>query len=395
VIRSLLFSTLYPNAVHPAHGIFVETRLRGLMATGQVSARALAPVPWFPSRNQWFGEYAKLASVPLCELRHGIHIDHPRYLTIPKVGMNIAPFLMAASLKPHFDRIMASHDSPHLIDAHYFYPDGVAAVLLGRHYGKPVVVTGRGTDLHCIPKYTIPRLMIRFAANKSSAIITVCQALKETLIGLQIPEKKIVVLKNGVDLSLFRPLEDRDCMRKKLGLTGTTLISVGRLIALKGHHLIIEALKELPDCDLLIAGSGPEDKKLRKIAKKMEVEKRVRFLGPVPHDNLANLYGAADMLVLASDREGWANVLLESMACGTPVVATRVWGTSEVVTSSNAGILIDNREARSIADGVRRLLSAQPDRDLTRKHAEGFSWDATTEGQLRIFRQVTGLAASL
>ncbi len=95
MIRTLLFSTLYPSSVRPSHGIFVETRLRHLLASGQVETRVVAPVPWFPLRHKAFGEYARHAAVPRHETRNGIEIDHPRYLLQPKIGMNSAPTALA------------------------------------------------------------------------------------------------------------------------------------------------------------------------------------------------------------------------------------------------------------------------------------------------------------
>jgi glycosyltransferase involved in cell wall biosynthesis len=112
-------------------------------------------------------------------------------------------------------------------------------------------------------------------------------------------------------------------------VTGTTIVSVGRLDENKGQHLTIEALTKLPDVNFLIAGGGTEEANLKALAQRLGVADRVHFLGMVPHEELASLCSAADISVLASAREGWANVLLESMACGTPVVATDIWGTAE------------------------------------------------------------------
>jgi glycosyltransferase involved in cell wall biosynthesis len=108
----------------------------------------------------------------------------------------------------------------------------------------------------------------------------------------------------------------------------------------------------------------------------------------MPQAELPRIYSAADALVLASDREGWPNVLLEAMACGTPVVATRVGGVPEVVTSAAAGILVDDPSPDAIAAAARRLLSEPPDRNETRAYAEAFSWDDTTQGQLSLFERI-------
>jgi len=271
-----------------------------------------------------------------------------------------------------------------LIDSHYFYPDGVAAVRMARDFGKPVTITARGTDLNLLPQYPVPRRQIVWAATHAQGLITVCQALKDELIALDIPDDKVTVLRNGVDLEMFQPV-DRDSARETLGLTGRTLLSVGLLIERKGHDLIVSALSRLPDTTLLIAGDGPERASLEKLAADEGVTDRVRFLGRVEHASLRDVYGAVDALVLASSREGWANVLLEAMACGTPVVASNVWGTPEIVADPVAGVLMADRTPNDLADAVQALFAALPDRDATRRYAEQFSWDATTNGQETLF----------
>lgn len=386
-VRILNFTTLFPNVSQPAHGIFVETRLRHLLAAGSVEASIVAPVPWFPSRNRRFGTYGGLAKVPPVESRAGLTVHHPRYPVIPKVGMSVAPTLLYLAVRGYVRRVLQSEGDIDLIDAHYFYPDGVAAVLLGRELGKPVVITGRGTDINLIPRYALPRYQLLWAATRAAGLITVCHALKDELVALGVPSGKVQVLRNGVDLDVFRPL-DRDAERQRLGLSGPTLLSVGGLIERKGHHLIIEALRELDGFTLLIAGSGPERAALERLAATIGVGDRVRFLGLVPHDRLAQLYNAAHALVLGSSREGWANVLLEAMACGTPVVATDVWGTAEVVAAPAAGVLVKERSPAALAEGVRRLWTAPPARAETRAYAEGFAWDPTTKGQLELFASI-------
>lgn len=387
-MKILTYTTLYPDSSRPGHGIFVENRLRHLVADGAVQSRVVAPVPWFPSSRPAFGEYASYARVPKAEQRNGISVQHPRYLLLPKVGMTTAPYLMARATQGVVRSILDSGYQFDLIDAHYFYPDGVAAVMIGKALGKPVVITARGTDLNLIPQYALPRRMIRWAAESSAAMITVCQALKDVLLEMGLADSRVTVLRNGVDLQLFRPPSDREALRSKLDIRGTTILSVGYLIERKGHHLIVDALRHLPSVKLLIAGDGPDRARLLEQARGAGVADRLTLLGRLDARQLADYYGAADALVLASSREGWANVLLESMACGTPVVATRIWGTPEVVGDDAAGRLVDERTPQALADGVRALLERAPDRGATRRYAEGFSWDATTAGQKAIFERV-------
>jgi len=388
-MKVLLFSSLYPSSVRPIHGIFVETRLRELIKTGQVEAKVVAPVPWFPSKAKRFGEYAQFAATPRQEQRNGLEVHHPRYLLLPKVGMNLAPYTMALGALATVKRLQREGFDFDLIDAHYYYPDGVAAGLLAKWLGKPFFVTARGTDLTLIPEYPFPRKLILKTAEQASGSIGVCKALMDTLEELGADPAKLHTLRNGVDLERFVP-EPREAARARLGLNtqGRYLLSVGHLIERKGHHIAIEALASLPGVTLLIAGSGPEEASLKALAARLGVADRVRWVGVVPQTDLKWWYSAADALTLCSSREGWANVLLEAMACGTPVVATNIWGTPEVVSTSSAGILMAQRTSAALSDAWERLLSHYPARSLTRDHAESFSWDSTTLGQLKTFNQI-------
>lgn len=389
MIKILTFSTLFPNSVSPSHGVFVETRLRHLVASGKISARVLAPVPWFPSKNPIFGQYAKFAKIPSEEMRCGLRVEHPRYFLPPTIGMTPAPLLLALSASRSIKKMLAAGEDFDLIDAHYFYPDGVAAVILGQWFNKPVVITARGTDISLIPEHTIPRKMILWAARHAAGMITVCQALKDAMVELGIPAEDIVALRNGVDLKLFKPL-DRQEERARLNLTRRALLSVGHLIPRKSNDLIIRALPDLPDTDLIIAGDGPEKAMLTALAAEIGVVDRVRFVGVLQQAELRRYYNAVDALVLASSREGWANVLLEAMACGTPVIASNVWGTPEVVAAPEAGVLMPSRTPEGVVSGVKALFANYPEHAATRRYAEKFSWNDTTAGQLNIFKKILG-----
>ena len=387
-MRTLVLSTLYPNTAQPRHGIFIENRIRDQVRSGRIEARVMAPVPWFPISNKIFGDYAKFAQAPKKEERHGIPITYPRYPLIPKFGMTVAPALLAASLIRPIQKIIAEGFDFDVLDTYYFYPDGVAAILLGRHFRKPVVISALGTDINLIPQYTLPRKMIQWAARNAAGITTVCQALKDGLVDLGVPENSVRVVLHGVDLQLFQPPANREELRINMGLKRRTLLSVGHLIERKGHHIAIEALKSLPDMELIIAGDGPDEAALKRLANTCGVDSRVRFLGHVNQGDLRTYYGAADALILASSREGIANVLLEAMACGTPVVATKVWGAPEVITSPEAGVLVPERNAEALAASIRTLFGHYPDRHATRRFVERYSWAQTTEDHVALLNEI-------
>lgn len=347
----------------------------------------MAPVPWFPFSSGRFGRYARFARIKTTEQRFGITVDHPRYPVIPKIGMPLAPFLLALFSYPAVSKLLAEGYDFDLIDAHYYYPDGVAAAMLAKWLDKPLVITARGSDINIIPNYYLARRMILWAARKADYTITVCEALKHEMIRLGAAADRIGVFRNGVDLEFFKAL-DPDSIREKLGITRPSLLSVGNLVELKGHHLVIKALQYLPDFQVLIAGDGEESGNLKELAGTIGVADRVSFLGILSHAQLVEYYSAVDVLVLASSSEGWANVLLESMACGTPVVATRSGGTPEVVTGPEAGVLIDQRSAEAIAAGILQVIRYPPGREMTRKYAENFSWESTVCAIAKTFMTV-------
>lgn len=392
-LNILSITTLYPNGEDPTFGVFVENRLRKLAERPGVRIDVIAPVPWFPFSHALFGRYGRFARVPAREHRHGITVHHPRYVQLPKIGTHLSPFLLYLSLLSHLRAKGPDLAEIDVIDAHVYYPDGVAAALLARTLKKPIAVTARGTDLNLYPKrYPLVGRMIAKTALEVDASITVCAALKNVLVEMGAEPGNVHVMRNGVDLTLFHPV-DRETARRQWQLTRPTLVSIGHLIERKGHDLVIQAIAYLSGIDLIIAGDGPERARLERLVEALGLGDRVRFAGVVAHEDLAHLYSAADALVLASSREGWPNVLLEALASGTPVIATRNWGTPEIVSAPEAGLLVDQRTPEAIADAIGTLLAAPPDRRATRQFAEAFSWDATTEAQLSLFSSFLATAS--
>lgn len=386
-VRILTITTLYPNAAMPTHAMFVENRLRRIVATGRVDARVIAPVPWFPFRHARFGDYAAYARTPRAEIRHGIEIGHPRYLVVPKVGMTLQPYSYAFAVRREILRLQAMGFSFDVIDSHYVYPDGVAAARLGVAFGTPVVVSARGSDLNLIATLPGPKAQIEAAIPHIDRLITVSAALGERAKALNFPAEHVTVLRNGVDPDVFYPVDGSE-WRARTGNAGPVLVSVGNLVPLKGHDIAIRALRTIEDAHLLIAGRGPEHGALEALAAKLGLSDRVHLVGAMPQEALKTLYSAADVLILASEREGWPNVLLEAMACGTPVVATNVGGIPEIVTEPVAGRIAATRTPEAIADAVNELLAAPTNRDDVRTYAKRYDWEETISKQVALYEEM-------
>ncbi len=269
------------------------------------------------------------------------------------------------------------------IDAHYVYPDGFAAVLLGRSLGIPVIVSARGTDISLFPTFRTIRPMIRWTLQNAAGTVAVSNALKELMLELGAPADRASAIGNGVDTGRFQPVDRQDA-RRKLGMSedGEIIVSVGNLVPVKGHQFLIPAIAQLvarhPKIRLYIVGEGGSRAALEALARRAGLQDRIFFAGRKPNEELKYWYSAADVSCLASSREGWANVLLESLACGTPVVATRVWGTPEIISSPELGVLVD-QTVESIAGGLELALQKRWDREYLTRYAASRTWDVVAE----------------
>jgi glycosyltransferase involved in cell wall biosynthesis len=374
--------------VDPIHGIFVERRLIELRNALKFQSTVIAPVPWFPSTAPIFGQYAGFAHVCDDETRSGITVKHPRYISIPKIGMNIAPKLMARACMPVFQQLQKEWGSISLIDAHYAYPDGVAAAMIAKAFDIPLIITARGSDINLIAEYQSPKRQIVQAADVASRLIAVSDALAEKMRSIGIHSDKIVVLPNGVDLEFFSP-GNQDIERQRLGLTGPVLLSAGALKTAKGHDIAIELLTRAPDVTLVVAGGGPDEDKLHSLARQLGVQHRVRFTGRIGPSDLLAYYRAADALVLMSEREGMPNVILESLACGTPVIASPVGGIPEMINKPEVGLLVRQRDVDGLEEAWHELQLDLPQADSVRACAKKYSWDRSIQGLKNVILEST------
>jgi teichuronic acid biosynthesis glycosyltransferase TuaC len=388
-LRVLVFSSLFPSDARPRHGIFVETRLAHLAKNFPIDARVIAPVPWFPSTSACFGAYAALAATPRRAMRrNGVPVSYPRYLMFPKVGMALQPNSMARAALVDIRALQRAGWQPDLIDAHYLYPDSVAAAIVADHLQLPLVVTARGTDVNVLARMPGPGRRILQMSQYAAAVIAVSSRLRQALIDIGMASSKLFVLRNGVDTEMFHPT-DRLAARARFGFDyRPTAVCVGNLVEEKGFELAIDTVAQMRDWQLLIVGDGPTRTRLAQHAARLGIDQRIRFQPNIAQHELVDAYSAADVLLLTSTREGWPNVVLESLACGTPVVAVDVGAVGEMITDDVAGRVVSVRDPRQLASAIQSLVLSPPNRDRTRDHARRFDWLTISRGQWDIFTRV-------
>lgn len=382
------FSSLYPNRVNPSHGIFVHRRVQALKAVSDFDMTVVAPVPWFPFRGAIFGKYGDFAKVSESDCIEGTVVRYPRYVVLPKIGMTIAPFLMATGCAGIVDDINSGGRPIDLVDAHYLYPDGVAAARISQVRKIPYVLTARGSDVNVISNYRRPRKMMLNAASGAAAIVAVSQALADKMAEIGMPADKIHVIRNGVDLDFFNVLDT--AAEEQVPRVRPVFVSVGNLLKTKGHDVALKFIAGLPDAKLRIIGTGPEAPHLCTLINELGLQERVSLEGRLDPEQLRAAYRTADALILMSRREGLPNVLLESLACGTPVLATPVGGIPEVVTSTACGQLVPEPSVDALTEAWRRLQSDPVPRGLVRRQVENFGWERSATVLRDLLTRVAG-----
>jgi glycosyltransferase involved in cell wall biosynthesis len=355
----------------------------------------VAPVPWFPLQGlirRLRPHYRPPA--PRREVQDGVDVYHPRFLAVPGLMRGMDGAMLALACRRLVRRLCRDRGVD-LIDAHFGYPDGYAAVRLGRWLGKPVTVTLRGTEpRHSRTPGIRPRLLRTL--REATRLISVSDSLRRVALELGAPAGRITVVGNGIDTRKFHP-EGRAASRERLGLDpdARVLVTVGGLCERKGFHRVIELLpalrRRLPDLHyLVVGGPSPEgdwSARLREMAARAGLEHCVHFLGPLSHDRIRTVLSAADLFVLATRNEGWANVILEAMACGIPVVATDVGGNREVVASAQLGEVVPFGDADALRRALERALAREWDRRAIVEYARANSWDVRVEALRRVYHQ--------
>jgi glycosyltransferase involved in cell wall biosynthesis len=383
-MRVLVLSSTFPSAEQPTRGVFVRERVRRLAKRCEVVV--VAPVPWFPMNGWLRGERNAVLRV---EDQEGLRVYHPRFFSLPRYGKFLDGALYFLSLIRFVARLRRSFPFE-VIDAHFAFPDGLGATLLAKLFACPVVVTLRGSIVR-LSGYRLHRPQLRWALRHADRVTAVSESLKGVAIGLGIPAHRVRVIPNGVDHTTFSPMERRQA-RQLCGLpeSATILLTVAGLYEGKGQHTVIDALPFLtdryPEVLYVMVGSPRRgelyQRRLQAEIRKLGLDRHVLFAGPRPHAELRRWFSAADVSVLATQSEGWPNVLLESLACGTPVVATHVGGAPEIVRHREDGLLVPFGDAAALRDALLLAVKQPWDRRAIVRHAQPFDWSESVEHAL-------------
>ncbi|MFC0590809.1 glycosyltransferase [Novosphingobium aquiterrae] len=390
-LRVLSLSTLYPNDLTPNFGVFVERQMQAVARRGDVDLVMVNPLGLPPFPLSLHPRYAALDRLPQEEQRGGVRVLHPRFRLIPSIGAHRNARAEAAGVLPLARRLHA--EAPFdVVDAQFFYPDGPAAVAVAKALGLPVSIKARGADIHHWGTAPATREQVLAAGLAADGLLAVSQGLVDDMVALGMPRERIAVHRTGLNADLFRPYDRRMC-RDQLGLGRELkiLACIGALIPRKGQRFAIQALQDIPDAVLLIAGTGADENALKNLTERLGLKRRVHFLGSVPHGDLPIILNAADVFVLPTASEGLANAWVEALACGTPVVTTPLPGAQELITDPDFGRLVP-REAEAIAAAVNTILAAPPSPERVQEAVAGFSWQANADALVAHWRRLAGRA---
>lgn len=381
----VVLSSLFPSARQPGAGLFIRERM--FRVGRQLPLSVVSPVPWFPLQGlvrRWRPGFR--VGAPAHEHQQGVDVWFPRFLSVPGLFKGLDGLMMALCAWPRLRRLKREGRLD-IIDAHFAYPDGYAAALLGRWLDVPVAITLRGTETRHVKA---PQLAgkVLWALQRAHRVFSVSESLRQVALELGIVPEHVRVVGNGVDLEKFSPLPKAEA-RVRMGLPpgASVLVTVGALVERKGFHRVIELLPALREqfpelIYVVVGGSNPEGDMsgvLRRQVQVLGLDEVVRFVGPMPPDELRLPLSSADVFVLATRNEGWANVLLEAMACGVPVVATDVGGNAEVVNAKELGTIVPFGDASALQDAIAHALRKRWDAGGLRAYARRNTWDQRVE----------------
>jgi teichuronic acid biosynthesis glycosyltransferase TuaC len=376
-VRIAVLTSLYPSSVHPVEGVFAERRWTRMRARGH-EVRVVQPLPlafrWMP-RARW----RELARVAARETRAGIEIERPRYLHVPRRARASA----AAFARAGVARIARAEPRPDVVVLDYAWPAAAAAASL-RARGLPCVVNGRGSDVLAVANEAGLADELAQGLRAAGHWCAVSGDLLAVMDRLGGRAGHGVLVANGIDRALFHPRPRMDA-RRALGLAlepdQRLVLVCGHLIERKDPLLALETFARGAGARdrLVFLGRGPLAKPLADAAFARGLVQRVELRGEVPPETLALWYGACDVLLLTSRREGRPNVVLEALASGRPVLATDAGGTAEVLGELAPRMLARTRDPAALGIALERLLAWTADPDELAAAVAHLTWDASLD----------------
>lgn len=365
-MRVLVASHLYPSSLSLTSGSFVHNQVRFLRA--HCNIRVISPTPWFPPLPG-FGRWSSYGRIKRQEVLDRVEVNRPPYLALPR------RMLFAHNWRSYLAALHRDNSGPpDLIHAHCAYPDGLAAVEYGRRLGLPAVITVHGHDIKELPGIRSHwRSLVVRALEQAAVVIANGRDLRERVLDLGIPSHKVETIPNGVDCQVFC----NDFARQP-GAGGWRLLYVGRIDPRKGIGELLEAMAVLrskrDDVRLKLIGGNPAGglpDRFRRQMEKLGLQGCVEFLEEVPWDQVPQHMAAADVFVLPSLYESFGVVLVEAMACGLPLVATRCGGPSEIV-EEGTGRLVEVADVKGLAEALDEVIRDHRsfDRVAIRRSAE-------------------------
>jgi teichuronic acid biosynthesis glycosyltransferase TuaC len=395
-LKVLFLSRSYPNNLIPTMGLWVARLLHGL--SDRCEARVIAPVPYSPPLPG-LPEFTRFRQIKAQRQQENVTVYHPRFLVGPGYALHSSEALTYyLGVRRLIDRLRSEFPFD-VIHAHFSYPDGVAAAWLGRRYGVPVVVTEHACWRPWMDQFPLARRQAVHAAAKLSFHIAVSTHVRNTIAHFTGETDRIRVIPVGVDGSIFRRAQDGKFNLRQILFVGFINYNKGVDLLLKAMHQIRQ---RQPDVRLVLVGGSiyrntrRQQEQLEKMAQDMELGDRVTFVGPKTSEEVARYMRESAVLVLPSRRESFGAVLVEALACGTPVVATRCGGPEDIITDE-VGVLIAPEDENALAQGIEHVLenrSTYAGERLRHYALQRFSWERVANDTANLYHEASGIVAS-
>lgn len=378
--RLLIITNLYPTPWDPQRGTFNFQQFNYLAE--YMDIRLITPISWKERLQNRHTRTVPLSPHPLQD-----KVIYPWYWYTPGILRGSYGLSMWASIRIQCNTWIREFDPQYVLSS-WAYPEGMAGSLLARQLGIPAFVKVHGSDINVIANIPSVRRQIRSWGKQITSVAAVSKNLGRKLQKIGIPESKIKIVYNGVDQQRFYPLP-ADQISKELGLTNSSrILFVGNLKKEKGCMDLLESFSQLsphhPELKLFFAGTGTMLASMEQFCIINNLIDKVQFLGKVEHAELNYWYNAASIVCLPSYNEGVPNVLLEAMACGTPVVATSVGGIPEIVTQ-DTGLLVQPGNTHALQKALDAALRHDWNRKTINRHAQQFSWEKNIRQMLDMF----------